>query len=194
MIFLEDSMEKCGWCLGNSLYERYHDEEWGVPVYDDRKHYEFLVLESAQAGLSWLTILKKREAYREAYAGFDPVIVSGWGVAEVEHLMANAGIVRNRKKIEASITNAAVFLAIQKEYGSFSAYIWGFVDRKPVQNQWETLKQVPAETKAAVLLAKDLKKRGCKFLGPKIMYAHMQATGLVNDHLLSCSRHAEVRG
>ncbi len=187
-------MEKCGWCLGNPLYESYHDEEWGVPVHDDRKHYEFMVLESAQAGLSWLTILKKREAYREAYAGFDPVAVSRWGEAEVERLMGNAGIVRNRKKIEASISNAAVFLEIQKEYGSFSAYIWSFVGGEPVQNHWGTLKELPAETEAAILLAKDLKKRGCKFLGPKIMYAHMQATGLVNDHLVSCIRHKQVKG
>ena len=188
----EAIMTRCGWCEGNELYERYHDEEWGVPVYDDRKHFEFLVLESAQAGLSWLTILKKREAYKEAYSGFDPEVISSWGEADVERLMLNAGIVRNRKKIEASIINARVFLDIQKQCGSFSAYIWGFVDGKPVVNHWKTLKELPAETKQSIQMARDLKSRGCKFLGPKIIYAHMQATGLVNDHLIDCFRYGQV--
>lgn len=184
---------RCPWCEGDPLYEKYHDEEWGVPVYDDRVHFEFLVLESAQAGLSWRTILNKRENYRAAYAGFDPEIVRHYDASKVEELLGNAGIVRNRKKIEASINNANVFIEIQQEFGSFANYIWRFVDNKPVINYFESLSEMPAVTDIAEKLSKDLKRRGMKFLGPTTIYAHMQATGLVNDHLVSCSRHLEVQ-
>jgi DNA-3-methyladenine glycosylase I len=171
---------------------RYHDEEWGVPVYDDRLQFEFLVLESAQAGLSWLTILKKREHYRAAFAGFDPQEVARFGEAEVERLLGNAGIVRNRRKIEAAINNARRFLELQEEYGSFSRYIWSFQGGEPIVNSPERLEQVPASTELSERIARELKRRGFRFLGPTILYAHMQAVGMVNDHLRSCFRYAEL--
>lgn len=184
-------MERCPWCEGNPLYEAYHDKEWGVPVYDDRTFFEFMVLESAQAGLSWITILKKRDAYREAYGGFDPQVVSKWTEDDVERLLANPGIVRNRMKIEASIGNAKAFLEIQEAYGSFASYLWAFVGHKPIVNRWNTMAEIPAESEIAMKIAKDLKKRGCRFLGSKIVYAYMQAMGLVNDHLTTCFRYGE---
>jgi len=184
---------KCPWCNGSELYEKYHDDEWGVPVYEDGVHFEFLVLESAQAGLSWITILKKRENYRVAYDDFDPEVVSLYDADKVEELMNNSGIVRNRKKIEASINNAKVFLEIQKEFGGFTNYIWGFVENKPIVNMLEILEEIPAKTDLSVTVSKDLKKRGMKFLGPVIMYSHLQATGIVNDHLISCERHLAVQ-
>lgn len=184
---------QCDWCKGNELYEKYHDEEWGVPVYEDRVHFEFLVLESAQAGLSWLTILKKRENYRAAYDEFDPIKVQKYDAVKIESLMNNPGIVRNRRKIEASINNAKCFLEIQKEYGSFSNYLWHFVENKPLVNYFESVSELPAKTEIAEKISKDLKMRGMKFLGPTIMYSHMQATGIVNDHIITCPRHGEVQ-
>lgn len=180
---------KCSWCIGNEIYEKYHDEEWGVPVHDDNIHFEFLVLESAQAGLSWLTILKRRENYREAYLNFDPVKVAGFKDKDIEILMGNEGIIRNRKKIEASIKNAKVFLNIQNEFGSFDNYIWSFSDFKIVSNNYDSIDQIPAQTLLSNLISKDLKKRGCSFLGPVIMYSHLQAVGIVNDHVKSCFRY-----
>lgn len=185
-------MERCSWCLGSELYRQYHDEEWGKPSLDDATQFEFLVLESAQAGLSWITILKKREAYREAYEGFDPVKVSQYTEADVERLLGNAGIVRNRKKIEASIQNAKIFLAIVEEFGSFANYLLGFTGGQPIVNAWKALSEVPPKTEVSDRVAADLKKRGCKFLGSTIMYSHMQATGMINDHLISCFRYKEV--
>lgn len=164
----------------------YHDKEWGVPVFEDQKQFEFLVLESAQAGLSWATILRKRENYRKAFAGFDAKKVSKFGPAQVKKLMNNAGIVRNRLKIESAINNAKLFLEIQKEHGSFSNYIWQFVGGKPKINRWKTLKDLPANTEISDALSKDLKKRGFKFLGSTVLYSHMQAMGMVNDHMVTC--------
>ena len=186
-------MKRCSWCEGNALYEKYHDEEWGKPTRDDRVHFEFMILESAQAGLSWLTILKKREGYRNAYAGFDPLVVQAFTESDVDRLMQDAGIVRNRMKIKASIGNAKVFVELQKEFGSFSAYLWSFIDDTPLVNHWETLSQIPATTVLSERISKDLKKRGCKFFGPTIVYSHLQATGLINDHLVGCFRHGEVQ-
>ncbi len=171
----------------------YHDYEWGVPVTDDRKQFEFLVLESAQAGLSWSTILNKRENYRKAFAGFDPVKVAKFGILHVKKLMNNAGIIRNRLKIEASVNNAQKFLEVQKEFGSFSNYIWDFTGGKPQTNCWKTLKNLPPKTELSDALSKDLKKRGFKFLGSTVLYSHMQAVGLVNDHLTTCFRYKELK-
>lgn len=185
-------MNRCPWCEEDELYIRYHDEEWGVPVHDDIKHFEFLVLESAQAGLSWLTILKKRENYRQAYEGFDPKKVAQYDDRKIEELMNNSGIVRNRRKIESSINNAKRFLEVVEEFGSFDRYIWSFVDYKPIKNQWKDISEIPAYTDLAERISKDLKKRGFKFLGPTIVYSHLQATGLVNDHLVSCFRYNQV--
>ena len=171
----------------------YHDTEWGVPVFDDRKHFEFLVLESAQAGLSWITVLKKRENYRRAYDGFDPAKIARYGEKKIASLLANPGIIRNSLKIKASINNARRFLEIQKEYGSFSDYIWGFTKGKQVTGKWKTLAEIPARTELSDLVATDLKKRGFKFLGSIIMYSHMQATGIINDHIRSCFRYREIK-
>jgi DNA-3-methyladenine glycosylase I len=186
--------ERCPWCEGADLYRQYHDEEWGVPVHDDRKHFEFLVLESAQAGLSWSTILNKRENYRKAYRGFDPQVVARFGDRDIERLLKDAGIVRNRLKIESSINNAKRFLEIQEEFGSFDAYLWGFVEGSPVVNRWNTLSQIPANTELSDRISKDLKARGFRFVGTTIIYAHLQAVGLVNDHLISCFRYGELAG
>jgi DNA-3-methyladenine glycosylase I len=186
-------MKRCEWCEGSELYTNYHDFEWGTPVFDDQKHFEFLVLESAQAGLSWITILKKRENYRKAYDGFDPVKVARYGEKKKAALLADAGIVRNHLKIEASITNAQKFLEIQKEFGSFSDYIWGFTKGKPVTGKWKTLAELPARTELSDQVAAELKKRGFRFLGSIIMYSHMQATGLINDHITGCFRYGEIK-
>ncbi|MDR1180065.1 MAG: DNA-3-methyladenine glycosylase I [Spirochaetales bacterium] len=188
----EKKVKRCGWCEGSELYMRYHDTEWGVPVHDDRRHFEFLVLESAQAGLSWITILKKRENYRRAYDGFDPIRVARYGEARKKKLLADAGIVRNRLKIEASINNAQRFLEVRKEFGSFSAYIWSFTGGKVIKGRWKSLSEIPAKTELSDRVAKDLKKRGFRFLGSTIMYSHLQATGIVNDHLAGCFRYREV--
>ena len=186
-------MKRCEWCTGSELYMEYHDTEWGVPVFDDRKHFEFLVLESAQAGLSWITILKKRENYRKAYDNFDPKKVARYTEAKKAKLMADAGIVRNRLKIEASISNAQKFLEIQKEYGSFSNYIWSFTNGKPVTGKWKKIEEIPARTELSDSVSSDLKKRGFKFLGSVIMYSHLQATGIINDHLTGCFRYKELK-
>ena len=185
-------MKRCEWGTVSELYMHYHDTEWGVPVFDDQKHFEFLVLESAQAGLSWITILKKRENYRKAYDNFDPKKVARYGEANKAKLMADAGIVRNRLKIEASVTNAQKFLEIQKEFGSFSNYIWSFTNGKPVTGKWKSIDELPARTELSDKISSDLKKRGFKFLGSVIMYSHLQATGIINDHLMYCFRYKEI--
>jgi DNA-3-methyladenine glycosylase I len=178
---------RCAWVPeGNALYAAYHDKEWGIPVHDDKKHFEFLILEGAQAGLSWLTILRRREGYRKAFASFDPKKVACYDQSKVEELMQDEGIIRNRLKIEAAIQNAKCFLEIQKEFGSFDTYVWPFVGGKPIQNKRKTIKDIPAVSEEAMQLSKDLKRRGFKFVGPTIIYAHMQAVGMVNDHTLDC--------
>lgn len=182
-------MNRCPWCGNDELYIKYHDEEWGVPVHDDRKHFEFLVLESAQAGLSWITILRKRENYRKAYDGFDPAKVAQYDHKKINELLQNPGIVRNKKKIDASINNARCFLKIQEEFGSFDNYIWGFVNNKPLKNHWTDISQVPANSGLSDRVSKDLKSRGFRFLGTTIVYSHLQATGIINDHLATCFRH-----
>ncbi|MCU0225702.1 MAG: DNA-3-methyladenine glycosylase I [Acidobacteria bacterium] len=187
-----DGKIRCDWCLGDPLYLDYHDREWGVPLHDERALFEFLVLEGAQAGLSWLTILRKRAAYRRAFAGFDPHKVARFDARQKTALLGNAGIVRNRMKIEAAVGNARVFLKVQEEFGSFDAYAWRFVGGRPIQNAWRTLSELPAETAESKAMSKDLKQRGFRFVGPTIVYAHMQATGMVNDHLVGCFRHREV--
>lgn len=187
-------MEKnrCAWCLGSEMYKRYHDEEWGVPVYDDQKQFEFLVLESAQAGLSWSTVLHKRENYRIAYEGFDVRKVADFDDEKIEEMLGNAGLIRNRAKITSSIGNAKLFLAIQKEFGSFSNYLWGFIGSKPLINHWQSLHEIPAKTPLSDTIAKDMKKRGFKFLGSTVVYAHLQATGLIMDHVTTCWRYNEL--
>ena len=179
-------MNRCPWCGNDELYVKYHDEEWGVPVHDDKKHFEFLVLESAQAGLNWLTILRKRENYRKDYDGFDYNKVALYDENKINELMQDAGIIRNRRKIEASINNAKCFIEIQKEFGSFDNYIWGFVNNSPVVNNWHDISEVPATSELSDKVSKDLKSRGFKFLGTTTVYAHLQATGIINDHLISC--------
>lgn len=186
-------VNRCPWCLGFPEYITYHDTEWGLPVHDDRIHFEFLVLESAQAGLSWATILKKREGYRKAFADFDYRVVADFPESYVQELLQDPGIIRNALKIRAAITNARRFMEVQQEFGSFSSYIWRFVGGQPIQNAPKTMKEVKATTPESDLLAKDLKKRGFKFLGSTTLYAHMQATGLVNDHLDTCFRKNEVK-
>ena len=183
---------RCPWARGEQ-YEEYHDREWGVPIHDDRLLFEFLILEGAQAGLSWETILKKRENYRAALDGFDPQRVAKYGEKEKEQLLQNAGIVRNRLKIASTIGNARAFLDVQEEFGSFDAYIWRFVDGTPIQNRWKELTDVPATTAVSDAMSKELKKRGFRFVGSTICYAFMQATGMVNDHLVGCFRHKELR-
>lgn len=185
-------MERCPWPGNDDLYIRYHDNEWGVPVHDDRKHFEFLVLESAQAGLSWLTILRRRENYRTAYEDFDPEIVAAFDEKKIEELMLDSGIIRNRRKIESSVNNAKAFLRIEEEFQSFDNYIWGFVGGKPVINKWKNISEIPSKTALSDAVSSDLKKRGFKFLGSTIMYAHMQATGIINDHIISCFRYEEI--
>ena len=186
-------MERCGWSLKSELLKAYHDREWGVPVFDEHKHFEFLTLEAAQAGLSWATILGKRENYRRAYDGFDPRRVAGYDAAKIAAILADAGLVRNRLKIEASIVNAGKFLEIQQEFGSFSAYIWRFTAGRPVDGQRQRLEDLPAATALSETVSRDLKQRGFRFLGSVVMYAHLQAVGLVNDHLVTCFRYAEIK-
>ncbi len=184
---------RCSWPTDDPLMIEYHDVEWGVPLRDDRKIFEFLVLESAQAGLSWRTVLHKRENYRRAFAGFDPKKVARFTARDVARLLKDAGIIRNRAKIEAAINNAGRFLEIQEEFGTFAEYIWGFIGGKPIRNRFRSIKELPALTPLAESLARDLKLRGFKFLGPTVIYAHMQATGMVNDHMVDCFRYQEVR-
>jgi DNA-3-methyladenine glycosylase I len=183
---------RCQWCGDDPLYVDYHDREWGVPVHDDRHLFEFLILEGAQAGLSWITILRKRDNYRRAMDGFNIAAVAAYGEADVARLLADSGIVRNRLKIRAAITNAKAVLAIQKEFGSFSEYLWGFVDHRPLCNSWRTQVEMPARTALSDAISKDLKKRGCSFVGSTIIYSLMQATGMVNDHVVDCFRHREI--
>lgn len=185
---------RCGWVSSDPLYIEYHDFEWGVPVHDDRKLFEFLILEGAQAGLSWSTILKKRENFRLAFDQFDPEKVAAYGETKVSELLSNPGIIRNRLKIQSAITNARSFLAIQIEFGSFDAYVWQFTDGRPLQNHWHTLSEIPAKTTVSDALSKDLMRRGFKFVGSTICYAHMQATGMVNDHTIDCFRYSYLGG
>ena len=185
-------MNRCSWCGNDPLYVAYHDQEWGVPVYDDRTLFEFLTLEGAQAGLSWSTILKKREGYRSAFDGFDAEKVARYDGIKISALLTDPGIVRNQLKIGSAVTNAQAFLKIQGEWGSFSDYLWSFVDGRPIQNARRSLAEIPAKTPLAEALSKDLKKRGFRFVGPTIIYAHMQATGMVNDHLVTCFRYPEI--
>ncbi len=189
---MDEVQVRCPWATDDPLYIAYHDREWGVPLHDDRALYEFLVLEGAQAGLSWLTILRKRENYRRAFDGFDPAAVARFDEARVAALLDDPGIIRNRLKINAAVGNARAFLKVQDEFGSFAAYMWAFVGGRPIVNRWESLRQVPAQTAESRALSQDLKRRGFSFVGPTIMYAHMQAVGMVNDHLVSCFRHAAV--
>lgn len=177
---------KCSWCVGNELYEKYHDEEWGIPVYDDKILFEFLILESFQAGLSWLTVLKKRDNFRKAFANFDVKKVAKFNEEKVEELMQNEGIIRNRLKIEAAINNASRFMEVQKEFGSFSNYVWSFVNGKPIINYPKSVKDLPAKTALSDAMSKDMGKRGFKFRGSTICYAFMQAVGMVDDHTIDC--------
>jgi len=185
-------MKRCEWCLSSEIYTEYHDKEWGTPLFDEQKHFEFLTLEAAQAGLSWITILKKRENYRKAYDYFDPQKVALYGEEKKAELLANAGIVRNRLKIESSINNAQKFLEVQKEFGSFSKYFWNFVGGKPVVGKWKTLDELPSRTELSDRISKDLKKRGFRFVGSTVIYSHLQAAGIVNDHLTDCFRYKEL--
>ncbi len=188
-----DSKTRCGWAgLGKPYYLAYHDNEWGVPVHDDRLHFEFLVLEGAQAGLSWDTILRKREGYRKAFDRFDPEVVARYDQNKIDSLQQDAGIVRNRLKIQSAVRNAKVFLEIQKEFGRFDRYIWGFVGGKPIVNAWKDVSEIPATSPESDALSRDLKKRGMSFVGSTIIYAHMQATGMVMDHTTDCFRYGEL--
>ena len=183
---------KCGWCIGDPLYEAYHDEEWGKPVYDDDTLFEFLILETFQAGLSWITVLRKRENFRKAFDGFDYKKIANYNQDKIYELLQDAGIIRNKLKVKATITNAQAFMNIQDEFGSFSKYIWNFVNGKPITNKLTDYKKAPANTPLSDAISSDLKKRGFKFVGTTVMYAHMQATGMVNDHEMSCFRYNEV--
>jgi len=188
------SLQRCPWLdLDKPDYVAYHDREWGVPVHDDRKHFEFLTLESAQAGLSWYTVLRKRANYRQAFAKFDPAKVARFSAVTVEQMLQDPGLIRNRRKLNAAVENARHFLAVQDEFGSFSTYIWRFVGGEPIVNEFRTLADLPATSRESDALSKDLKSRGFKFIGSTVIYAHMQATGMVNDHLVDCFRHRAVR-
>jgi DNA-3-methyladenine glycosylase I len=190
---MENNIIRCPWCLKSDLYKRYHDEEWGVPVHDDLKHFEFLILEGAQAGLSWETILKKREGYRKVFAGFNPEIVATFSDAQIEEILKDPSIVRNRLKVRGAVINAGLFLQVQKEWGSFDKYIWNFTGGKPIVNAWKSIKEIPATSAVSDVVSKDLKKRGFRFAGSTVIYAHMQACGLVNDHLVDCWRYEQIR-
>jgi DNA-3-methyladenine glycosylase I len=187
------ALQRCPWSTGSQLYLEYHDFEWGVPLHDDQKLFEMLVLEGAQAGLSWSTILNKRSGYRQAFDGFDVEKVARYDAQKVQELLSNAGIIRNRLKIQAAIQNAQIFLQVRERYGSFDTFLWQFVDGTPIQNQWETLQEVPASTKESDTMSKALKKLGFRFVGTTICYAFMQATGMVNDHIVTCFRWDEVK-
>jgi len=185
--------KRCGWCGDDPLYMDYHDKEWGVPLHDNQQLFEFLLLEGAQAGLSWITILRKRENYRKAFDNFDPHKIVKYSDKKIEKLLQDPGIVRNKLKVNAAVTNAKAFLDTQKEFGTFDKYIWSFVDGKTIQNKWKTLQDVPAFTEISDVMSKDLKKRGFKFVGSTICYAFMQATGMVNDHTTTCFRYKELK-
>lgn len=184
---------RCPWCGDDPLYVQYHDVEWGVPVRDDSKLFEFLILETFQAGLSWITVLRKREHFREAFDFFDYRKIALYGEKKLESLLQNPGIIRNKLKIKATVTNAQAFLKVQEEFGSFSNYIWGFVDGTPIHNSYTSISDLPANTPLSDTISKDLKNRGFKFVGTTVVYAHMQATGMVNDHLVDCFRYAEIK-
>ena len=186
--------ERCGWARGDQLLIDYHDEEWGVPLHDDRPLFEFLVLEGFQAGLSWLTILRKRENYRNAFDRFDPTVVARYDEEKIGELMQDTGLVRNRLKIRAAIDNARAVLDVQAEFGSYNAYIWQFAGGRPIQNEWRHLKEIPGTSAESEAMSKDLKRRGFRFVGPTICYAFMQAVGMVNDHLVNCFRYRQLRG
>ncbi len=183
---------RCSWAGSDPLYIKYHDTEWGLPVHEDRRWFEFLILEGAQAGLSWLTILRKRPNYRKAFDAFNPAKIAAYDTAKRKILLSDAGIIRNKLKIDAAIQNASSFLAVQQEFGSFDRYIWQFVGGSPLKNSWKSVSQIPAATRLSAALSTDLKKRGFKFVGPTICYAFMQATGLINDHIVGCFRYEEV--
>ena len=183
---------RCKWCGNDSLYVAYHDTEWGVPVYDDTKLFEFLILETFQAGLSWITVLRKRENFRRAFDDFNYKKIAKYKEPKFEELLQDVGIIRNKLKIKATISNAIAFMEVQQEFGSFSSYIWSFINGKPLKNKWKSLNEVPATTKLSDAISKDLKKRGFKFVGSTVIYAHMQATGMVNDHIKDCFRYSEV--
>lgn len=189
-----DGVQRCEWAGSDPGMVAYHDTEWGVPVHDDPTHYEFLVLEGAQAGLSWSTILKRRAGYRKAFAGFEPAKVARFTPAKIEKLLSDTGIIRNRAKVESAVRNARVFLDVAEEFGSFDRYIWGFVGGRPVVNKWRRMAQLPPTSPESEALNKDLRRRGFSFVGPTVCYAHLQATGLVNDHVVSCFRYAELTG
>jgi len=184
--------KRCAWAGSDPIYVKYHDTEWGIPLHDDRKLFEFLLLDGFQAGLSWITILKKRSNYRKAFDRFDPVKIAAYDLQKVQELLLNKGVIRNRLKIEAAIQNAKSFLAVQEEFGSFDSYIWQFTGGQTIKNSWKTLAEIPAQTKESVAMSNDLKKRGFKFAGPTICYAFMQAAGIVNDHIVDCFRYTEV--
>lgn len=191
---MSDERRRCGWApIGDPVYLAYHDEEWGVPVHDDRRLFEMLTLEGAQAGLSWAAILKKREGYRRAFAGFDPVKIARFGPARIERLLLDPGIVRNRLKVESTVANARAVLEVQAADGSLDAYLWSFVGGAPIVNRWRRLEDLPAETAGSAAMSKDLKRRGFRFVGPTVCYAFMQATGMVNDHEVSCFRYGGVQ-
>jgi len=185
---------RCEWAGSDPLYIAYHDQEWGNPVHDDQNLFEFIILEGAQAGLSWITILRKRENYREAFDYFDPVKVAEYDQAKMDQLLKNPGIIRNKLKVRSAVTNAQAFLKVQQEFGNFDNYMWAFIDHKPIINQWEAMSQIPAKTPLSEVISKDLKLRGFKFVGPTICYAHMQAVGMVNDHTTDCFRYRELGG
>ncbi len=189
---MQNNFVRCEWCGDDPLYVKYHDEEWGRPVYDDHKLFEFLILEGFQAGLSWITILRKREKFRKAFDNFDYNIIAQYTEDDFHRLLQNEGIIRNRLKIKAAISNAQAFLRVREEFGTFSNYIWGFVDRKPIVNHFKSWKDIPATTPLSDKISKDLKKRGFKFVGSTIVYAHMQATGMINDHIKDCFIHSEI--
>lgn len=183
---------RCGWCEGDHLYEAYHDKEWGVPVKDDETLFEFLILETFQAGLSWITILRKRDNFRKAFDHFDYKKIANYNQTKIDSLLQDAGIIRNKLKVNATVSNAIAFMEVQKEFGSFSKYIWDFVDGRPIKNEWGNYKDAPATTELSNAISKDLKQRGFKFVGSTVIYAHMQATGMVNDHEVNCFRYHEV--
>lgn len=189
----EKTLKRCPWCGEDPLYQSYHDKEWGVPVHDDTHLFEFLILEGAQAGLSWITILKRREGYRRAFAGFNPHLVAKFNARKVESLLKDPGIIRNRLKVESAVKNAKAFLKIQKEFGSFDQYQWQFVEGKTIHNRWKSDDRIPPTSPESDAFSKDLKQRGFSFVGSTIMYAHMQAVGMVNDHLQSCFRFSEIK-
>lgn len=186
-------MNRCEWCGSDPLYVEYHDKEWGVPVKEDQKMFEFLILETFQAGLSWITILRKRENFRKAFDQFDYHKVAKYDDAKIDQLMQDSGIIRNLLKIKAAITNAQAYMTVQQEFGTFCNYIWGFVDHKTIHHTFDSIKDLPPKTDLAEKISKDLKKRGFKFVGPTVVYAHMQATGMINDHLLKCERYQELK-